>query len=319
MLGTPSAPYMHVGGPHDFARSANSWGTLAAAGWGLQGVLEGPGARQGVIRIQTVLGERCALTREESRRTPVTAQGPSRTHSPPTSGPLSHPRTCPDQAAGAADVIGEKGSARQSLQTLPVQQLHRPAGQLGPVLPVETHSRAVGRAVIPGRRGVFRAAEIAQVVIAAVGETHERIHVRGALRAADQSRGSVEKRDRGFLRMLQVKRRNRRNRLGEGGHEDGAWEFRFVEHVVGLRENAHGGSHVARTADSRVLERVLVRGERQRLRLRGSGETHADPVVVFLPAVGAKGRVFFGVRDSVQIDQVVRIARFLRLASKKQG
>ena len=197
--------------------------------------------------------------------------------------------------------------------------LHRPAGQLGPVLPVETHSRAVGRAIIPGRRGVFRAAEIAQVVIAAVGELHERIHVRGALRAADQSRGSVEKRDRGFLRMLQMKRRNRRNRLGEGGHEDGAWEFRFVEHVVGLRENAHGGSHVARTADSRVLERVLVRGERQRLRLRGSGETHADPVVVFFPAVGAEGRVFFGVRDSVQIDQVVRIARFLRLASKKQG
>ena len=37
ILGAPSAPYMHVGGPHDFARSANSWGTLAAAGWGLQG------------------------------------------------------------------------------------------------------------------------------------------------------------------------------------------------------------------------------------------------------------------------------------------
>ena len=44
------------GGPHDFAHSANSWGTRAAAGWGLQGVLEGLGARQGVIRIQTVLG-----------------------------------------------------------------------------------------------------------------------------------------------------------------------------------------------------------------------------------------------------------------------
>ena len=43
ILGAPSAPYMHVGGPHDFARSANSWGTLAAAGWGLQGVLEGRG------------------------------------------------------------------------------------------------------------------------------------------------------------------------------------------------------------------------------------------------------------------------------------
>ena len=62
--------------------------TRAAAGWGLQGVLEGPGARQGVIRIQTVLGERCALTREESRRIPVTAQGPSRTHPSLTPSPL---------------------------------------------------------------------------------------------------------------------------------------------------------------------------------------------------------------------------------------
>lgn len=195
--------------------------------------------------------------------------------------------------------------------------LHRPAGQLGPVLPVEPNPGAVGRAVVPGRRRVFGAAEIAQVVIAAVGETHERIHVRGALRAADQSRGSVEQRDRSFLRVLRVKRRNRGNRLGEGGHEDGAGEFRFVKHVVGLRENAHGGPHVARTADPRVLERVLVRGERQWLRLRGNGETHADPVVVLLPAVGAEGRVFFGVRDSVQVDQVVRIARFLRLTIER--
>ena len=31
IVGAPSAPYIHVGGPHDFARSANSWGTLAAA------------------------------------------------------------------------------------------------------------------------------------------------------------------------------------------------------------------------------------------------------------------------------------------------
>ena len=76
--------------------------TRAAAGWGLQGIPEGPGARQGVIRIQTVLGERAALTREESRRTPVTAPGPLRTHPPPTPGPLPLITLPPDQAAPAA-------------------------------------------------------------------------------------------------------------------------------------------------------------------------------------------------------------------------
>ena len=40
------------------------------AGWCRQDGFEGPGARQGVIRIQTVLGERCALTREESAENP---------------------------------------------------------------------------------------------------------------------------------------------------------------------------------------------------------------------------------------------------------
>lgn len=191
--------------------------------------------------------------------------------------------------------------------------LHGPAGQLGAVLAVEAHAGAVGGAVVPGGRGVLRAAEVAEEVVAAVGELHERIHVRRALRAADQSRGSVEERDGVFLRVLEVRRRNGRNGLGEGSDEDGARDLGFVQHVVGLREHAHGGPHVARTADPRVLERVLVRGERQGLGLRGNAEAHADPIVVVLPAVGSKRRVFFGVRNSVQVDQVVRIARFLRL------
>ena len=105
----------------------------------------------------------------------------------------------------------------------------------------------------------------------------------------------------------------RGNGVGEGGHEDRAGELRLVQHVVGLREDAHRAAHVARTADARVDEGVLVGRERQGLPLSGSTFPYADPVVVFLPSVRAQRRVLLGVGDSVQVDQVVRVARFLRL------
>ena len=63
-MGAPSAPYMHVGGPHDFARSANSWGTLAAAGNCKQGGWEAPGCSKGCPHIQTVLARAGVCTYE---------------------------------------------------------------------------------------------------------------------------------------------------------------------------------------------------------------------------------------------------------------
>ena len=72
MLGAPSAPYIHVGGPHDFAHSANSWGTLAAAGNCKQGGWEAPGCGKGCPHIQTVLARAGVCTYE----TRVPARGP---------------------------------------------------------------------------------------------------------------------------------------------------------------------------------------------------------------------------------------------------
>lgn len=76
------------------------------------------------------------------------------------------------------------------------------AGELGALGAVKANAGAVGGAEIPGRRGVLRAAEIAEVVIAAVDEANERVHVAHALLAANQSRGSVEKRERVLAGML---------------------------------------------------------------------------------------------------------------------
>ena len=115
-----------------------------------------------------------------------------------------------------------------------------------------------------------------------------------------------------------MKSRNGGNGFGEGRDEDGAGELGFVEHVVGLRENAKRGSHVSRTADAAIVERVLIGGEREWLRESGRGErAYADPVVVVFPVEGAKGGVFFGVGNAIQIDQIVQVARFLRLRNMR--
>ena len=97
--GGPERSLYARGGPHDFARSANSWGTLAAAGWGLQGGWEPRGAAKGARTFRPYWPAAEGGGREESCGNPCANPGAISTHPPPTSSPLPHPPICPDRAA----------------------------------------------------------------------------------------------------------------------------------------------------------------------------------------------------------------------------
>lgn len=97
--------------------------------------------------------------------------------------------------------------------------------------------------------------------------------------------------------------------IGERRHEHARRNLCLVQHVVGLGHHAHRRTHVTVTAVARVLEHILVRGVRNRLQMRVLVNSHSRVIIVGHPPHRTQVIVLLGVRNAVQVNPVVAVAR----------